>query len=149
MKFLAVVAILLAVNSASAFWTACPGIAAPTRVASGQCTAAGCTVTRGSSLVAECDFVPTAAHGFLETRMTATVLGTQISLPIDDIFINACDHLRGRSCPTTAGQTHTWDWSLTVPTTFPQLSNVPFRVELVDRNTGANVVCFTVQATIN
>ncbi|CRL04617.1 CLUMA_CG017685, isoform A [Clunio marinus] len=149
MKFLAVVAILLAVNSASAFWTACPSTAQLTNVQSGQCTAAGCTVTRGGSLVASCDFIPTAAHGFLETRMSTVLLGETVNFPIDDTFINACDHLRGRSCPTTPGQTHTWDWSLTVPFTFPQVNNVPFRVELVDRATGGTVLCFTVPATIN
>lgn len=127
-KFLAVLVLMLAVNSAFGFWSACKvrsGTPSPISLFSPQCNATSCTVTRGGRLTARAEFAATHSHSLLTTIYIAHPLGLPVTLPINPLFNNACGHLENASCPTTVGVRYVWNLNFEVLLSVPLMVNVP------------------------
>jgi hypothetical protein len=133
---LAVLAVLLALSGANAFWTACGGTATTHAVTSPACTATRCTATRGQPLQSNTTISFAGAHAALTVEVTAFVLGIGVPLPIDPPDNNACNSLfQGAvrsSCPTVAGVHYHWILDLTVPANLPAFTNSRVQCELRD-----------------
>lgn len=115
--------VLLAVCGSQAFYTSCGGIR-PVSVASPNCGATTCSVTRGGTLSGTLVFDNTASHTNIRSEFSATIGGQQTVLGGDPV----CTELTP-TCPITAGQRVTWQFTHTVATTVPVLSGVPIRSE--------------------
>lgn len=127
-KFGIAIVLLLAVNAAVGFWTACPGLPAPTFATSVHCDAVLCTVRRGDMLIAQAGFVATRVHQRLDVAMTTSFLGIPINLEIEEQWSNACILLQGgHVCPLAPGGNFVWDLHSPIPANYPALSNVIIR----------------------
>ncbi|CRL04615.1 CLUMA_CG017683, isoform A [Clunio marinus] len=147
-KFTSILLFLATVNCCFAFWSPCPGgLPAPSRVVSPFCDAIICNAQRGTILTAEADFTTTAAHTFLDTRLSTTILGLPVTLPMDPGMEDACQFLVP-GCPTLVNGMHTLMLNAPVPTGFPAISNVNIRIELVDPTMNRIAMCAIVRANI-
>jgi len=121
---------LLAVSSASAFWSECynhPDALAPTNVTSPACSGSLCTVVRGEVLTSDIYFVFTSAQNSLDVRVSVYIHGVLVNIPIEPPHNNACNFMyRGGSfvgCPTVAGQEHVWKTEMEIPLDYPEFYN--------------------------
>ncbi|XP_070508065.1 uncharacterized protein [Chironomus tepperi] len=142
--------VLLAISGTQAFWSACPGVLAPTSITSDVCSGSSCSVTLGQDFTAEATVVFTQAHARLDTRITVFVLGVGINIPQDAPHDNICNSLYRdgvlAGCPTVPGAAHVWRINLTVTTNTPTVNNARVRFEGLEN--GVPQVCADVTATI-
>jgi len=126
--------VLLAISGSHAFWTACPGVMAPTSITSDVCSGSSCTVRIGQDFSAEATITFTQAHARLDTRITVFVLGVGVNIPQDPPHDNLCNSLFTggvlTGCPTTPGVATVWRINLTVTSTTPTVNNARVRCEL-------------------
>ncbi|XP_070508082.1 uncharacterized protein [Chironomus tepperi] len=144
---------LLAVSSASAFWSACldrPGVLAPTSITSPACSGNLCTVVRGETLNSDVYFVFPAAYSRLDVRISVILYGVEVYIPLEDPYDNACNFMyRGGAfvgCPTVAGQEHLWRIGMQIPLDYPAFANEVVRYELFDGDSLA--ACADLQTTV-
>ncbi|CAG9809078.1 unnamed protein product [Chironomus riparius] len=144
---------LLAVSSASAFWSACsdhPGVLAPTSITSPACTGSLCTVVRGEVLNSDVYFVFPTAHSRLDVRISVILYGVEVNIPLEAPYDDACNFMyRGGAfvgCPTVSGQEHLWKIGMEIPHEYPAFNNEVVRYELFE--SGARVACADLLTTV-
>ncbi|CAG9809070.1 unnamed protein product [Chironomus riparius] len=142
--------VFLAISGTQAFWTACPGVLAPTSITSDVCSGSSCNVQLGQQFSAEATITFTQAHARLDTRITVFVLGVGINIPQDPPLDNICNSLFRdgvlTGCPTTPGVATVWRINLTVTSNTPTVNNARVRFEGLEN--GVSQVCADVTATI-
>ena len=121
---------LLAVSSASAFWSEChnyPDVLVPTNITSPACSGSLCTVVRGELLTSDVFLEFTSAHSSLDVRISVYIHGVLVYIPLDPPYDNACNFMyRGGNfvgCPTVAGQEHVWKIAMEIPLDYPEFYN--------------------------
>ena len=132
-KFVALT-VLLAISGTQAFWSACPGILAPTAVTSDVCSGSSCNVRLGQDFAGVATVSFTRAHSALTTRITIFIGGVGTDIPQDAPGNNICNSLFRdgvlTGCPTTPNVATDWRINLTVTSNTPTVSNARVRCKL-------------------
>ncbi|CAG9809069.1 unnamed protein product [Chironomus riparius] len=142
--------VLLALSGTQAFWTACPGVLAPTSVTSDVCSGSSCNVRLGQDFSGVATVSFTRAHAILTTRITIYIGGVGVDIPQDAPHDNICNSLFRdgvlTGCPTTPNVATEWRINLTVTSNTPTVNNARVRFEGLEN--GVSEVCVDVMASI-
>ncbi|XP_070508062.1 uncharacterized protein [Chironomus tepperi] len=142
--------VLLAISGTHAFWSACPGILAPTSVTSDVCSGSSCNVQLGQDFSGVATVSFARAHSALAIRITIYVGGVGIDIPQDPPNDNICNSLFRdgvlTGCPTVPNVPAEWRINLTVTSNTPTVNNARVRFEGLEN--GVPEVCVDVIANI-
>ena len=132
-KFIVLLALVFAAESARVNFTACSGgLPTPNWVESNDCTATTCTMRRGQVFLARVNFTPRATFAQLIVSVRASLFGINFPMTIPVGYENACGFLEaGARCPVVANTVYVWAMQFPIDNSYPAAQGLDVERKLI------------------
>ncbi|XP_018569252.1 mite group 2 allergen Der f 2 [Anoplophora glabripennis] len=110
------------------------------------CELGPCVVSPGAKIYVEVSFDTPVKLENVKPKMTATVLGLDVDLPLNQD--NACDGLLNTECPVEVGGHVDYAYTYSLTDVFPEVT-ATLTINLLDEdNDNAEILCFSIEVQV-